>query len=428
MTFKENLLQFMTLEEVDELLKSLNNEDNHAVLLNPSKMSAEEFISLFPEAKKHPYVDNAFIYDKNKYQLGKNIYHELGCYYIQEPSAMMVASLIDVKKDDVVLDMCAAPGGKSIGVSFKNQENGLIISNDLSRSRSNMIVSNIERLGLKNVLVTNNDFENIYDSFLEKFDVVILDAPCSGSGMFRKDDKMIDDWSINKVYKFAEIQKRLILIAYKILKSGGILSYSTCSYSIEEDEDVIHYLLENSDAQIKELPLIKDAYINKNDPVGIRMMPHKFNGEGQYICQIVKPGNKKENSFNNFNKYQKYLPNYTHDKSVEKYGNTYFMLNKIIPIKYLNVVRYGVKIGEENKGIFKFDISYARAISKEDFDYIELDEKQLKDYLYGNVLYINNKYKGYILLTYKNKTVDIAKTDGSQIKNYYPKGLRKKFD
>ena len=229
MTFKENLLEFLSLEEAEALLNSLNSEDYHAAILNPNKMNKEEFISLFPHATPHPYVDNAFIYDKNEYPLGKNIYHELGCFYLQEPSAMMVSSLLNINKDDIVLDMCAAPGGKSVGASFKLDGTGLIISNDLSRPRCSLIVENVERLGLENLLITNNDFEKIYADYLEKFDVVILDAPCSGSGMFRKDDKMIEDWSINKVYKFAEIQKRLVLIAYQMLKPGGLLSYSTCS-------------------------------------------------------------------------------------------------------------------------------------------------------------------------------------------------------
>lgn len=424
MDFKTHLLSFLSKEEVEALLNSFNNEDKHAVLLNTKKMSDEEFISLYPNVKKHPYVEHAFIYDKNEYQLGKSLYHELGCFYLQEPSAMIVSSLIDFKEDDYVLDMCAAPGGKTIQASLKLNDTGLIISNDISRPRSSITVSNLERLGLGNVIVTNNDLEKIYDKYLEKFDVIILDAPCSGSGMFRKDDKMIDDWSINKVYKFAEIQKNLITIAYKMLKPGGVLSYSTCSYSKEEDEDVIHYLLDNSDAQIKETSL-KDGYINPNDPLGIRLMPSRFSGEGQYICQIVKPGTKDKTHYYRENKYNKTLIEFLNNYHVEKYGTNFFAIKNMTNLPRLNVIRLGFKVGELEKDIFYHDLHFARYLSKDDYPNIELDEKQVKDYLSGNQLNLVNNQKGFVLLTYKNKTIDFAKTDGRVIKNYYPKGLRK---
>ena len=424
MDFQTHLLSFLPKEEVDALLDSFNNEDKHAVLLNTKKMSDEEFLSLYPNVKPHPYVKHAFIYDKNEYQLGKSLYHELGCFYLQEPSAMIVSSLIDFKEDDFVLDMCAAPGGKTIQASMKLDNTGLIISNDLSRPRSSITVSNLERLGLGNVVVTNNDFEKIYQKYIDKFDVIILDAPCSGSGMFRKDDKMIDDWSINKVYKFAEIQKNLINIAYKMLKPGGLLSYSTCSYSKEEDEDVIHYLLDNSNAQIKEISL-KDGYINPSDPIGIRLMPSRFTGEGQFICQIIKPGVKVKTHYYRENKYKKTLIEFLNDYHIEKYANSFFAIKNMTNLPELNVVRLGVKVGELEKDIFYHDLHFARFLSPNDFPTVELTDEQVKKYLAGNQITLENGKKSFILLINKKKTIDFAKTDGHVIKNYYPKGLRK---
>lgn len=424
MDFKTHLLSFLSKEEVDALLDSFNNEDKHAVLLNTKKMSDEEFLSLYPNVLPHPYVKHGFIYDKNEYQLGKSLYHELGCFYLQEPSAMIVSSLIDFDEDDFVLDMCAAPGGKTIQASLKLDNTGLIISNDLSRPRSSITVSNLERLGRGNVIVTNNDFEKIYPRYIDKFDVIILDAPCSGSGMFRKDDKMIDDWSINKVYKFAEIQKNLINIAYKMLKPGGLLSYSTCSYSKEEDEDVIHYLLDNSDAEIKEIN-IKDGYINPNDPVGVRLMPSKFSGEGQYICQITKPGAKIKTNYYKENKYKKTLDEFLNNYHVEKYGNNFFAIKNMTNLPELSIVRLGVKVGELEKNIFYHDLHFARFLSPSDYSNVELTDEQVKSYLAGNQITLENNKKGFILLTNKKKTIDFAKTDGHVIKNYYPKGLRK---
>lgn len=426
MNFKEHLLSFLPEKEVIELLGSLSLQDKHAVLLNPKKMSDEEFLLEFPHVQTHPYVQHAFIYDKNEYQLGKTLYHELGCFYLQEPSAMLVSSLIDFKEDDFVLDMCAAPGGKSIQASFKLQESGLIISNDVSRNRCFAIINNLERLGIGNIVVTNNDFSKIHQDYQEKFDVIILDAPCSGSGMFRKDDKMIADWSINKVYKNAEIQKNLISIAYQMLKPGGILSYSTCSYSIQENEDVVEYLLNNTDAIHEPIIDIKEAYFLENKPLGIRLMPSRFNGEGQYVCHIRKPGTKAKTVYNVDAMHQNKLPIQLGDLNILKFGETYFAIKNNTNLKGLNILRYGFKVGEMEKGIFYYDLHLARFLSAQYQPHIELNEEQCKAYIEGNVIRLNGEHKGFLLLTYKNKTIDFAKTDGQVIKNYYPKGLRKK--
>ena len=202
MDFKEHLYQSLPKEEVDLLINSFEGEDKHAVLLNLEKISDEEFLKEFPNVTPHPVVKHAYLYSKDDYQLGKHIYHELGYYYLQEPSAMVVSFLIDFNDDDLVLDMCAAPGGKTIQASFKMHNRGLIVSNDLSFPRCGLISNNVERLGIKNVIIINNDLSKIYHKYFNTFDKIILDAPCSGSGMFRKDDKMINDWSINKVLKF----------------------------------------------------------------------------------------------------------------------------------------------------------------------------------------------------------------------------------
>jgi len=421
MTFKEHLINSIGESEADLLLNSLNKKSEHAVLLNTNKISDEEFLKEFPLVTPHPIVKHAFIYDKDIYELGKHIYHELGYYYLQEPSAMVVSSLIDFKENDLVLDMCAAPGGKSIQASFKMNDKGLIVSNDLSFSRCGLLSNNLERLGIGNVIITNNDLSKIYLKYESTFDKIILDAPCSGSGMFRKSDAMINDWSINKVYKYQEIQKELILIAYYMLKPGGTLSYSTCSYSKEEDEDVAHYLLENSNAELVNMPSNKCFYIKD---IGIRLMPSHFNGEGQYIVQFKKPGSSKTNEFNHINKFPQYVKG---DKDVKRVNDYLFAVNNGLDLKGLNIYRYGVKVGEFKKDLFKYDLHYARSYAKDSFDIIELTLEELKKYLYGEQLNKINPYKGYVLLTYKKTAVDIAKTDGQVIKNYYPKGLRKKF-
>ena len=426
MDFYDHLKQSLPLDEANKLIESLDGEDFHAVLLNTDKISDEEFVNEFTHVTPHPYVKHAYIYDKNEYPLGKHLYHELGYYYLQEPSAMIVSSLIDFKENDFVLDLCAAPGGKTIQASFKMNNKGLIISNDLSESRARLISNNLERLGLNNVIIINNDFSKIFTSFNEAFDKIILDAPCSGSGMFRKHSLMKEDWSINKVLKFADIQKELISYAYSMLKPGGLLSYSTCSYSKEEDEDVVEYLLNNSDAELVDINL-KDGYVNELKPIGVRLMPSHFSGEGQYICQIRKPGNSNQTSFENINKFASVFVNRYKGYDAKKYGDSLFAVSNGFTNKNLWVIRYGMKVGTESKGIFKYDLHYARTlINNDEFPAVELTLDEVKSYIEGNQLNKENKNKGYVLLTYHSNPIDIAKTDGKVIKNYYPKGLRKK--
>ena len=422
MTFKEHLIQSIGEKEAELLINSLGQKSEHAVLLNTNKISEEEFLKEFPLVKPHPIVKHAFIYDKDVYELGKHIYHELGYYYLQEPSAMVVSSLIDFKEEDLVLDMCAAPGGKSIQASFKMNDKGLIVSNDLSFSRCGLLSNNLERLGIGNVVITNNDLSKIYLKYENTFDKIILDAPCSGSGMFRKDEAMINDWSINKVYKYQEIQKELILIAYSMLKPSGVLSYSTCSYSKEEDEDVARYLLNHSDAQLVNIPSHKCFYIKD---IGVRLMPSHFNGEGQYIVQFTKQGNKNKTEFKHENKFSEIIKG---SYDVKKVNEFLFAVKNGIDLKGFNIYRYGLKIGEFKKDLFKYDLHYARSNPKDSFNKVELTLDELKKYLYGEQLNKTNPYKGYVLLTYKNTAVDIAKTDGNVIKNCYPKGLRKSFN
>ena len=420
MDFKTNLIESIGEKEAELLIESLAEPSSHAVLLNTNKISDEEFLKEFPDVVPHPYVKHGYIYSKEKYELGKHLYHELGCYYLQDPSAMVVSSLIDFDDNDFVLDMCAAPGGKTIQASIKMHGNGLIIANDLSFSRCGLLSNNVERLGLGNIIITNEDMTDTYQKPVNAFDKIILDAPCSGSGMFRKSEEMKNDWTINKVYRFQAIQKDLILIAYKMLKPGGLLSYSTCSYSKEEDEDVISYLLDNTDAIVEPIKLIKESYAT----VGVRLLPSHITGEGQYICHIRKPGNSKPNEFEHNNKFKDIVP---FEADVKKVDNYLFAIRNRKFVGGFKLYRYGVKVGEYKKDRFTYDLHFARSLAPEQFPNIELSLEETKDYLAGNQLNKVLDKKGFILLTYKNKAIDIAKTDGKIIKNYYPKGLRKKF-
>jgi len=236
--------------------------------------------------------------------------------------------------------------------------------------------------------------------------------------MFRKEAKMEEDWSYNKVLKFAEIQKRLLSIAYFMLKPGGTICYSTCSFSEEEDEDVIKNLLDNSDAELIKIE-DKSFYINSKKPYGVHLLPNIFPGEGHYICLIKKPGQlfTKVNSFNP----DKYGFNKTY-----KYGDYLFGLNAQYNFKCFNVLRLGVKIGELfNKGEIRYDYHYSHYIDRFEKE-LEISENDLKKYLSGETLNITVD-KGLYLLKFSGINVDITNSDGRIIKNHYPKGLRRKY-
>lgn len=418
MDFKEHLKKYLSNEEIEELLNSLNDSDKHALLLNTEKLSEKKLLKIYPHLEKHPIVKNGFIYDKNEYQLGKSILHELGAFYLQEPSAMLVSYLLNPEKDSLVLDLCAAPGGKSVQASLLMNNTGLIISNDLSYPRAKIIKENAERMGLSNLLIISNDFNKLSQKYTNTFDSIILDAPCSGSGMFRKNDLMKEDWSINKVYKFANIQKELITYAYSMLKPGGKLIYSTCSFSYEEDEEVIEHLLNNSDAEI--IPFDSNLYFYQSkSKLGIHLFPYLFPGEGHYICLIHKPGVIKEYGVRDNKKRAPLFDN----KIVHKYGEISYLSNVDFDIKNFNVIRFGVKLGEMMKDDIKYDIHYARSI-KTFSQELELNLEDTIKYIKGESLDISYP-KGYVLLKYLGVPIDIAKSDTRIIKNRYPKYLRK---
>ena len=423
MNFKEHLKKYLNDEQINDLIESFKEEDKHALLLNTKKITKEKFKKQFPNIIEHPFVENGFYYDKKEYEFGKHIYHEMGVYYLQEPSAMIVASLLNAKQNDVVLDMCSAPGGKAIQTALKMENTGVIIANDLSNQRCSILLNNIERMGISNTLISNNDFSKIYKNYQNDFDKIILDAPCSGSGMFRKDDKMIADWSIEKVHRFSLIQKELIDIAFSMLKQGGTLVYSTCSYSYEEDEEVVRFLLEkNEDAKIIQIEKNDKFYVDKSG-LGIHLFPHLFEGEGHYICLISK-GDKSEN-LNETTPHTRTIESLQNGNK-KQFGNTFFSLPIDVKTKGLNIVRYGLKIGEL-KGkdlIYSYHLSHS-------VDYYEhacaIKEGLLGAYVKGESIPNENNFKnGMILITYNGIPLSFGKVVNNIIKNHYPNYLRYK--
>lgn len=423
MDFKEHILSQYEENKAKKLLESLDNPRTHALILNIDKISEEEFVKAFPGVIKHPIVEHAFLYDKNQYELGKSIYHESGAIYISDASSLTVAYMLDASSQDIVLDMCAAPGGKSIQTSLRMNNEGIIISNDLSYNRALVLSQNVERMGRKNIIVTCNDLSKI-TKYAGMFSKIILDAPCSGSGMFRKDEKMLLDWSIEKVYKQASIQKELIELAYSFLIPGGTLIYSTCSYSKEENHEIIKGFIErHKDMHIVPLnELSKYSLTDVNE--GITLAPSTYFGEGQYLCKLKKDGELCVNDYIcKENVAIKEFNNLTLQGNIIKKDNAIYLSPTNLALKEFNIIRNGLKVGEYNKNIFTPDHHLSHFLSNSSS--IELDEKEMKCYLNGESINIDYQ-SGFHIVSYKGLNLGLVKANNGQLKNHYPKGLRHK--
>lgn len=416
MDFATHLNKYLSEQEINDLISSFSLKEEKAVYLNTNKISRKNFLSLFPNVKPHPIVENGFLFEKDKYDLGKKIYHEQGAYYIQEPSAMLVANFLNAKPGDVVLDLCAAPGGKTVQTALKMQNEGLIIANDLSKQRANILLSNVERMGLSNVVVTSLDFENHKNKFINFFDKIILDAPCSGSGMFRKSSEMKDDWTYEKVIKNSLVQKELILMCYEMLKEGGTLVYSTCSYSYEEDEEIIKYLLENTNAELIKIQNFEGEYRSKEYPETVHLFPNLFEGEGHYIALIKKPGLLHSSK----------LTPIKVERNVISKGNSKEIQTFICPSKLPNnfedlALRPG--LFKESKLADKIIPSHHYSHVVDASNSIELTKEEVIKYLRGETL--NKKHPdGFYFVSFNKVNLGVCYSLNNVLKNYYPKGLR----
>ncbi len=423
MTFEQHLKKYLEPKFIKELTASLLEERTTSLFLNTKKMSAKKFEDRYPKIRKIKNIPNGYYYDSKIYPFGKSWMFKNGVYYIMDAASMVTTSFLDLKEDDLVLDMCAAPGGKTISLALKFP-NTRIIANDLSSQRSLVLSQNIEHMGIGNVMVTNNDFHNYRDSLKNKFDVILLDAPCSGSAMFRKMDEMRNDWSYEKVKFHSLLQKTLIETAYLLLKPGGTIVYSTCSFSYEEDEEVVLDLLANH-PDCKVIPIEKDRrfYMSKDVPGSIHLFPNMFQGEGQYICYIKKEGippRRKQIDFSLKNFYGYKLPfNYRYFKGEDIYIHNFLEVDP----KMFNVLRCGLFLGEFLGVTFKPSFALSQYVTG--IPTIRLDQKEAELYLKGQQFVKKNPYpNGYILVSYDGINLGYVKNVKGTLKNHYPIGLR----
>ena len=423
--FNQHLKKYLSKEDIDQLNSSIdNNQEMSCLYYDEEKIDEITLIKHFPFLIKHPLINNAFIFEKKNHDIGKSLLFEIGAFYLLEPCSPLVSYFLNPNEDDLILDMCASPGGKSITTSFIMKNKGQIIANEINSSRAEILSSNVEKYGRKNITVISSDIPSLHKRFKNTFTKIILDAPCSGSGMFRKDEKMKEDWSYQKVLRLSILQKELILMAYDMLKEGGEIIYSTCSYSYEEDEEVIEYLLSNSNAELISLPNNEKFTYSPTLKQTIHLLPHKFIGEGHFIAKIKKPGNliKVEYPKIKYLKTIKELSTYNHYLNN---SNQIYLTNHLLDLKNYRLLRNGINIGTyDNKRGIIYDHNLGRT-KLNILPYLEVNEQECKDYIFG--LTLNKVVKdGYYVLTYLGIPFAISIASKNTLKNHYPKGLRKK--
>lgn len=424
-------------DEYDDFKKALLEKQVKGLYLNRNKKNVERVLDQ-NYVEHHPIVENGYLYDEN-YHPGRSAYFLAGLYYIQEPSAMLVADALPIEPDDFVLDMCGAPGGKSCEIASRLTGEGVLIANDIEASRARILSENIERFGLDNTIVTNVDPMRFTKQFQEAFDKIVLDAPCSGEGMFRKLEQAIDTWSEEKVLECAHIQKNLLKGAYDMLKQGGMVIYSTCTYSYEENEAMVHYAVDELGFEL--LPLNKSSGLCPGvdlDEV-VRCYPHHYRGEGHFIALLRKPGNSPRKQVRTIKPsvnladlkvlkafYQENLNKKVPSYIIENNGHLYAVKKNFPELKGIRVLRNGLYLGEVRKNRFIPSYSLALTLTKQDvkrsYDFPS-ESEEIKKYIHGETLEGTGE-KGFGVIFVDGYPLSFYK-ESNQVKNLFPKGLRR---
>lgn len=414
--FKKRMEQMLG-EEYAVFLKQYDKEALRGFRVNTLKIPTESIGDVFPYSLGQvSWCNDGFYYDV---RAGKHPCALCGLIYSQEPSAMIAAEELNPSPGERVLDLCAAPGGKSTQLAAKLKGEGLLVSNEIVPQRAATLVQNLERMGVRNAVVTNMSPEGLEKEFPSFFDKILVDAPCSGEGMFRKDAEAILHWSEAHVNACANRQRLILSSAVSMLKQGGHLVYSTCTFSREENENTALWL-ENS---FPEMELISMK----------RLMPHTHKGEGHFAAHFVKTkgdslsrGDCEEKAQTQlFEDFQKENLNTRLSGRFLSWGERLFLVPpELGSTNRLKILRPGLFLGENKKGRFDPAHALCMALKKEDFARTaEVNEKELEDFYKGNTLSCSAE-NGYTAVLWKGYGAGWGKAVNSTLKNHIPKALR----
>lgn len=444
-------MKVLLKEEYDAFYKALTEEKaKKGLRVNTLKCSdAQIEESLGNKITPLSYVDHGYVFVEDASGIGNTPEHAAGQIYIQDPGAMASAAALDVKPGMLVADLCAAPGGKSTQIAAALMGEGVILSNEYVPKRAKILVGNFERMGIKNGIITSLDTDEFTKLYENVFDIVVVDAPCSGEGMFRKDVPAIEEWSEENVAACRDRQSKILDNASQILKPGGMLLYSTCTYSLEENEMTVDAFLETHEGfslcEVKEslknvtadgiqFEGAKSEHLSKCR----RFYPHKADGEGQFIALMQKnDGGRAEFLYKDSSKPAsrdelKIIEDFFSEAlskrpggKIAKCGENLVLISHGMPIPPKSVFSAGVLIGEiRGKNLFpshQFFSAYGDLFKIK----INLDENESRLYLAGEELNAPQiTLSGYCALFYRGSALGGGKISGGKVKNHYPKGLR----
>lgn len=454
-------------EEYPAFLDSYEREKYQALRINTLKAEKEAFLAKAPFILEQvPWMKDGFYYGSTDCP-GKHPYHEAGVYYIQEPSAMapveylMEGEIAADRRGERILDLCAAPGGKSTQIAAAMQGCGVLISNEIHPARAKILSENIERMGVYNAMVTNETPQKLAEIFHGFFTRILVDAPCSGEGMFRKKEVACEEWSLSNVQLCAKRQDEILACAASMLAPGGRLVYSTCTFASAENEGIVSRFLtrhpEFSIQKTKKFPGMQGGVAAWADEpleaIGetIRLWPHKLNGEGHYLAVLKKAGtigNDKtlycSNGFEKgisskdlnipgkgileFLQFAKEELKKQPEGTYLKFGEQLYLAPAGMPsMKGLKVLRPGLHLGTIKKNRFEPSHALAMGLRPEDAVHtvdLRADGTVMRGYFNGQTFACDGE-KGWYLITVDGYSAGWGKLAGGIMKNHYPKGLRK---
>ncbi len=410
-----------------EFLKSYEKPPVRAIRVNTLKISVEDFKKISPfELEQVPWEKNGFYV--NGEGLGKTILHAAGLYYVQEPSAMCAAPKLDVKRGERVLDLCSAPGGKGTQLAQAMDGDGVLVLNEIDYKRCGILASNVERLGIKNAIITCKSPKNLAQSAEEYFDKILVDAPCSGEGMFKKEVNAIPEWSLQNVKLCTERQEKILDSAAVMLAGGGRLVYSTCTFAPEEDEGQIENFLK----------MHKNFRLISMD----KLLPHEVCGEGHF-CAVLEKCDGDRRALNAFtgtaivNKAaDRCFRDWAKDVLNVEFGNLFqtgdrgnvhiYSIPDEMPSLGYGVVRSGVCLATVNAVNGKVEPAHALAmcLKSDEVKHIEVDEATALKYLRGLTFDCAESEKGWRVVTFMGYPLGWCKAVAGVAKNHLPKGLR----
>ena len=422
-----NRMQDQLGDEYPAFLKSLERPRAVALRFNPLKgqRPAVPFT-----AAEVPWEPEGFYYDPAA-RPGLHPYHEAGVYYLQEASAMSAVALLDPRPGERICDLCAAPGGKTTQIAGRMAGEGFLLSNEYSPKRARILSRNIERMGVANALVTNETPQRLAEKFPGYFDRVLIDAPCSGEGMFRKEEAAVTDWSPETVQMCAHRQSEILHYGAQLVRPGGRLVYSTCTFAPEENEQTIAAFLEDHPEFLPEP--VSAPWFTPAGEGQFRLWPHKLLGEGHFVAVLRRAGQhsamgdapRGEKLPRLWEQFAKEMDIRLPTGKAVTFGPSLYWAPADMPeIRGVKVLRPGLELGELKKD--RFEPAHALALwlmtcaNVQDYS---ADSKESADYLHGQV--VPSGKRGWCLVSLDGYSIGWGKGDGKVLKNHYPKGLRR---